>query len=339
MKYIVLYWGVMFIGYAYGYRRRGKKSYDSLVNVVMLISISFLVLVMGMRMGANQQVIDNIGNIGVISVVITLLMWVGALLPITITRKIMGIDKFGYIKGNKGKEEPPEEKLVLEEIDEIESVEEVRGDNGSSMTWCIVISVIAGIAIGFFAVRNILSATQITEFYSITSYAMTVGLCLMMTFVGYGMGYSGDVVSQFKTIGARVFAFPAAVVIGTTLMAIVIGLIVPIISVRESLAIGYGFGWYSFAPVAITNAGHEIAGAISFLHNVFRELGGIVLIPVLANKVGYIEVTGLPGSAAGDVCIPIVQKATRDEIIAYSFLIGVTEGFLTTILVPLVIGA
>ena len=257
MKYIVLYWGVMFIGYAYGYHRRGKKSYDSLVNVIMLISISFLVFVMGMRMGANQEVIDNIGNIGFISVVFTILMWIAALLPITITRKLMGIDKYGFIKGHKCKDEPPEEKLAVDEIEEIESVEEVRGDDGSSMTWCIVISVIAGISVGFFLIRKLMSSTQLTEFYSVTSYAMTIGLCIMMTFVGYSMGYSGDVINQFRSIGARVFAFPAAVVIGTSVMAIAIGLIVPIISVRESLAIGYGFGWYSFAPVAITNAGHD----------------------------------------------------------------------------------
>ena len=60
---------------------------------------------------------------------------------------------------------------------------------------------------------------------------------------------------------------------------------------------GFGFGWYTFAPVTITGAGHAMAGAVSFMHNVIRETCGIILIPVLAKKIGYIEVCDLPGVA------------------------------------------
>ena len=112
------------------------------------------------------------------------------------------------------------------------------------------------------------------------------------------MGLSGTIIGQLKKIGGRVFVFPAAVILGTTVFCILLGLVLPMITVRESLAIGYGYGWYTYAPIAISNAGHEIASAISFMHNVFRELGGIVLIPILAGKIGYIEATGLPGIAA-----------------------------------------
>ena len=85
-------------------------------------------------------------------------------------------------------------------------------------------------------------------------------------------------------------------------------------------------------------AGHEIAGAISFLHNVLRELIGIILIPILARRVGYIEINVLPGIACMDVAMPIVRQATRDGIIAYAFIIGFFEELTATFLLPGIIG-
>ena len=44
----------------------------------------------------------------------------------------------------------------------------------------------------------------------------------------------------------------------------------------------------------------------------------ILLIPFVAKKIGYIETTGMPGAAAMDVCLPIVEKSTRSDIAVYS---------------------
>lgn len=335
MKYVVLYLGMMLIGYAIGGKRRGKASNDTLVNLLLLISVSILVFMMGARMGANQEVVDNIGSIGWISLLITVALWIGAVVAITCARKIMGIDKWGYIGGN----DTPEEDCAVDELEaKVVSTEENAGDN-DIMTKAILVCIAAGILVGFFYIRKELTQEQIDSFYNVTGYLLTIFLCMMVFVIGYGMGLSGTIVEELKGIGARVFAIPAAVIVGTTIVAIIVGFVLPQINVRESLAISYGFGWYTYAPVAIANAGHEIAGAISFLHNVIRELGGLVLIPLLAKRVGYIEVTSLPGIAAMDICLPIIQRATREEIIAYAFAVGLIEEVATTVLVPIIIGA
>lgn len=63
-----------------------------------------------------------------------------------------------------------------------------------------------------------------------------------------------------------------------------------------------------------------------------------MLIPVVAKKIGYIETTGMPGAAAMDVCLPIVEKSTRSDIAVYSFVSGVTLSILVPVLVPLILG-
>ena len=76
--------------------------------------------------------------------------------------------------------------------------------------------------------------------------------------------------------------------LGTLLGGTVYAALSPM-TLREGLAISAGFGWYTMAPSVIASAGHTIASAVSFLHNVLREMLGIILLPVIAGKIGYIE--------------------------------------------------
>ncbi|MEF9922628.1 MAG: lysine exporter LysO family protein, partial [Anaerovoracaceae bacterium] len=144
-------------------------------------------------------------------------------------------------------------------------------------------------------------------------------------------------IQNFKKAGIKVIIFPIVIGLGTLLAALVCSIFIPI-SVRESLAIGAGFGWYSLAPVIIMEKGFITASAISFMHNILRELLGLLFIPIVAQKIGYLESIAIPGSAASDVCLPIIAKSTKSEIAIYSFISGVTLSALVPILVPIMIG-
>ena len=74
------------------------------------------------------------------------------------------------------------------------------------------------------------------------------------------------------------------------------------------------------------------------MHNVIRELSGIILIPILAKKTGYLEVTGIPGVAAMDVCMPIVERSCRQDTVVYSFATGLLMCVATSVVVPLAMG-
>ena len=110
-------------------------------------------------------------------------------------------------------------------------------------------------------------------------------------------------------------------------------------TLREGLAISAGFGWYTMAPSVIASAGHTMASAVSFLHNVLREMLGIILLPVIAGKIGYIEAITIPGTASTDVCLPIVEQVCNSETVAYSFCTGMLMCITSAALVPIIIGA
>ena len=95
------------------------------------------------------------------------------------------------------------------------------------------------------------------------------------------------------------------------------------------------------APSVISGAGHAVAGAISFLHNVLRETMGLIFLPLIASKIGYIEAMKTYNAirADFDLCLPLVEKYCNPETMAYSFCTGMLMCLSCAALVPLIIGA
>lgn len=174
-------------------------------------------------------------------------------------------------------------------------------------------------------------------FDSLAGNLITIGLCILLFFVGFDMGYEGTVIDHFKKVGLRVLVFPFIIMAGTLVGALVCGLFLPL-TIRESLAIGAGFGWYTFAPGIIMEKGLVTASAVSFMHNIMREYISVLIIPMTAKKAGYLESMAVSGCSSMDVCLPIIEKATRGDIAMYSFISGVIQSLAVPILVPLILG-
>ena len=332
MADLFLYLGITVVGYFIGSKVRVYKERLLWTGKVQTVAITCLVLLMGMRMGSNSEITENLSTIGVSAFVITLVTMIFSIGAIFITRKLMKIDKYGRLPSVDN------EKMGVQDdaaADKAELEEEKKGGI-NLMTVLIVIAVAVGMIIGYFVIRSAFE-NNMESFENMAGMGIKIGLCLLLVFVGIDLGLDGTVVENFKRVGIRILAFPAVVVIGTIIGAGISGTLLGL-SLKESLAVGAGFGWYTLAPGIIMEAGHITASAVAFLHNVMRELFSILFIPMVAQKIGYIETTGMPGAAAMDVCLPIVEKSTRSDIAVYSFVSGVILSILVPVLVPVIIG-
>lgn len=192
----------------------------------------------------------------------------------------------------------------------------------------VLASVACGGLFGYF--------TGSESFLSASEYIIIGGLSLLLFFVGFDIGIAGTAAKNIRKAGLRVFAFPAATIAGTlagtALVSFFIGL-----RPGDAMAVGSGFGWYTLAPFIIEPYSQELS-AMSFLYNVMREMAGVITIPIVAKYVGYVETTCLPGAAAMDVCMPVVEKSTNGETAIYSFVSGVVLSAAVPVLVPLFIG-
>lgn len=290
-----------------------------------------LVFVMGLRMGTNEQVTSNLGVIGMKALIITVFCVGGSMLAIFAARKFVGMDRYGNLVKNNDNESPADGETATSDGSEAD------GDDSSNFasTIKILISVIVGMLIGYFAVARYMGSVM-AEFDFITGKLLVGFLCVLLFVVGFDLGLAGKVVENIKAAGLRVMVFPFAAIGGSLVLGAASSMMLGF-TLKEGLAISAGFGWYTYAPTVIAEAGsrHMVASAVSFVHNVIRETSGIILIPVLAKKFGYIESTGVPGVAAMDICIPIVEKACRQDTIVYSFAIGFAMNIATSVLVPL----
>lgn len=340
MSDLILYLGVTFIGYVLGTRIRDKKEKFRWTARVQMVALMILILVMGMRMGANEEVIANISTIGVSAFLMTVVIMICSILAIWLARHAMKIDRFGRMQSLPVKPETLEKSEISAEsrrpADQLDAEATEEGGGGNSTTIAIIISVAVGMAIGYLVIRNVFAGSM-DQFDSIAGLAIKIGLCLLLVFIGLDLGLDGTVVDNFKKVGLRILVFPVVVILGTLTGAAACSLFMDL-SLKECLAIGSGFGWYTLAPGIIMENGYVTASAVAFLHNVMRELFSIILIPLVAKKIGYIETTGMPGAAAMDVCLPIVEKSTRSDIAVYSFVSGVILSTAVPILVPLIIG-
>ncbi|MBQ3185128.1 MAG: lysine exporter LysO family protein [Firmicutes bacterium] len=335
MGLLLLYWSFMLAAYIIAAKNRHRADKLAFVQRALMPVVYILVLIMGLRMGVNEQVTSNLGTIGVQSLIITVFAVVGSMLFITGVRKIMGMDKYGNLKTKVEPKADAEEDKAIESA----SGDEQKLSKSDIMSTCIILGlVVVGMLIGYFVIAGMMPQI-LDEFDVISGHSLTVFLCCLLFCVGFDLGMQGTVISSIKEVGVRALAFPFAAVIGSIIIGTAASMFFGF-TMREGIAISAGFGWYTYAPTVIASAGSEfmVASAVSFMHNVIREVSGIVLIPILAKKIGYLEMTGIPGVAAMDVCMPIVERSCRHDTVVYSFAVGLLMCIVTSLLVPLAMG-
>jgi len=326
LKLLAMYWSIMLACYFAASRLRSMADRFGFLNKILTFFIVLLVFFMGLQMGADEEVTSSLGTIGLQAVLVTALTVGGSILFVAFGRRIFRLSRYG-VTG---------ESDVLPEQQNEES-----GESGSSsgellMTLLILVFVALGMGCGYFAVPK-LFGENMEAFETLCGNLMVTGLSILLGIIGFNMGLTGDMARHLKGVGLSVIIIPLLAILGSLAGGTVYGLISGL-SVREGLAVSAGFGWYTLAPGLITEAGHTVAGAVSFLHNVMRETLGIIGIPLFAKYIGYLEAAAVPGVAAMDVCLPIVERSTRQETVVYSFVTGLMMCLSVPLLVPLFIG-
>ncbi len=380
MQYVILYLGMLFLGYFVASRLRARAEKFGFLSGVLMVIVYVLVFIMGLRMGINEQVTSNLGSIGLQALALTICCIAGSMLAVFGARKIMKMDRYGNTEQMRreaelqveavdvgtakstmttyevatGSEMEPEPAGVSMKSEMSESgkntdkrqvadanfdkKQDSDGNSDIKSTIYILALVVIGMLAGYFFIADF-SADRLQQFDAISGNLLTIFLCLLLFTVGFDMGLTGTVAKSMRGVGLRVLVFPFATIAGTLVFGAACSMVMGF-SLKEGLAMSAGFGWYTYAPTVIADAGSQymIASAVSFMHNVLREVSGIVLIPVLAKQFGYIESTAVPGVAAADVCVPIVERSCRQDTVVYTVIMGIVLTIATSVLVPLFMG-
>lgn len=187
----------------------------------------------------------------------------------------------------------------------------------------IIAFFIIGITAGYY---NVLPKFLAEIDYSV--YA----LYILMFLVGIGIGSDKKAWDVIRNARLKILLVPATVVVGTLSGVAFISLFIDV-GLRESLAIGAGFGYYSLSSIFITKISGEALGVVALIANITREITTLLLTPLLAKYFGKLAPIASGGATSMDTTLPIITKFVGKE---YA-IISVFSGVVLTVLVPFLV--
>ena len=313
----------MIVFYLIASRLRQYAARFAFVDRVISLCVFAIVFLMGLRMGANREITSGLRTIGVQALLVTVLTIAGSMLGAFFVRKLLRIDRYAFPINSSGNHRADF------------AAKQAFDASGTRTSVIIFLMVVIGMLCGHFLIPRV--TDDLSAFEAASADWIVYALCFMLVFVGFSMGLGGKLKVMLRGASVGVLLVPLFSLLGTMLGGLAYSFLSPL-SLREDLAISAGFGWYSLAPGILSGAGYEVASAVAFLHNVLREVLGIILLPLAAQHVGCIEAVTISGTAGMDVCLPIVERSCTPPTMAYSFLCGVTSCIACAVLVPLIVG-
>ncbi|MBQ0024848.1 MAG: lysine exporter LysO family protein [Bacteroidales bacterium] len=163
-------------------------------------------------------------------------------------------------------------------------------------------------------------------------------LYLLLFCIGVGLGMDKEAFSSFKGRRPRYLLLPVATILGTFAGCLLAFLVLHLllsetVSLKDTLAIGSGFGYYSLSSVMLSESrGAEIA-TIALAANLIREILTLLCAPLIARFFGPYAVVSCGGAASMDTTMAVAVRAGGSKIAP----VALYHGFLLTVLVPFLI--
>lgn len=189
------------------------------------------------------------------------------------------------------------------------------------------------IIISFFIFGILLGINQFVPQVFIQIDFSIYALYLLMLLVGIGIGADKNSWEVLKNAKLSIILVPLTVIFGTALGVAIVSFFLTDISLRESLAVGSGFGYYSLSSIFITQISGESLGVVALISNISREIFTLLFTPLLVKYFGKLAPIASGGATSLDTTLPIITKFAGKE---YA-IISVFSGAILTILVPFLV--
>jgi uncharacterized membrane protein YbjE (DUF340 family) len=285
-------------------------------SVVTMAGLVVLLCAMGASIGADEQLLRNLGEMG---------LQAGALAGSATLGSVVAGWGWERLVGRR-QEAGGEKQEAGGGKQEAGSKEE-----GSAvwLTALIAGAVLAGVAVG---ALKLLPSGFVAWLAPLTSAALGV----LLFGIGIEIGYNRWAWRELRRLGLGVLGLPLAVAVGSIVGALGTGwgLGMPL---NQASAIGAGFGWYSLSGVLLAQLAGASVGALAFLANVLRELLAVLTMPFLARYLGRAAAVAAGGATSMDSTLPVVVRAAGSEAALLAFTSGAVLTALVPILVPLLI--
>lgn len=297
----------LMVGFAIGFFNLLANRFLKLTEYLTTGGLIVLLLSMGAKIGANDQILSQLGEIGFRALFLALGSILGSLILLIMVSK-----RF----------------LHTFESAQLDDPKLGEKQNGNMMSMIIFFSVIGGVLIGLF----ILPDTYFSYLEPITNYALGI----LLFGIGIDIGRNRQILIRVVDFGWKIVLIPILVGAGSIIGAFLMGSFLGM-GGKEAAAIGAGFGWYSLSGIILSKIHSVEIGSLAFLTNIMRELITFLILPFVAKYLGKLACIAPGGATTMDVTLPIIKEVAGEEIVIPAFISGFVLSTLVPILVPLII--
>ena len=185
----------------------------------------------------------------------------------------------------------------------------------------------------FFTLGIILGVSGRLPLNLISLDLSTYTLYVLMFLAGISIGADRKSWHLLRTINIKIFLVPAGIITGTFAGVTLASLLLPTFQLREVLAVGAGFGYYSLSTIFISELHSQSLGLVALLSNMFREIITLLFTPFLVSYFGKLAGIASGGATSMDTTLPVISKYSGKE---YA-IISIFSGIILTVLVPVLV--
>jgi uncharacterized membrane protein YbjE (DUF340 family) len=160
----------------------------------------------------------------------------------------------------------------------------------------------------------------------------SIFLPLLLFVIGLEIGATQTQFKKLSSYSSKMLLVPLGTIFGTYASALCFCIVFPIFTLKESLLIASGFGFYSLSSSMVSAQITGNLGLIVFFTNLFRELFVLLFAKQIVSLFGKDSLIPVSASAS-DMCIPVISAHLGEEKVFEAMF----NAILLTILVPVFI--
>ncbi|MCK3684433.1 lysine exporter LysO family protein [Maribellus sp. YY47] len=189
------------------------------------------------------------------------------------------------------------------------------------------------IILAFFSIGVLAGVFNLLPGFIVKNDYSMYALYALMFLVGISIGADRNSWKVIKQMNVKILLVPLGVVVGTLGGAALAGLFLSDLNIKESMAVGAGFGYYSLSSIFITQIHGETLGVIALLSNILREIFTLLATPLLVVYFGELAGIASGGATSMDTTMPVIVKYSGKEW----GVIAIFSGVVLTIIVPFLV--
>lgn len=305
------------IGFLIGFQNLPQAAYK-VVDWVTTISLVVLMVTIGGNVGTNEEVIAEIGIVGVNCIVTCLCAIAGSvLLCLIIEKTILPLEKYSKMQLDD-EEDELRDGLTAEQAGQAKK-------KIDPILIIIPISVIGG-AFGCYLLMPE-SKTFLLD------YSLWSSLVVLYVSVGIGMGQNKSVFKYIKKVGFKIIYLVLGVYLGSMAGGAAAALLTGM-PLKYAVVGASGVGYYSMTGATMLSAFGAEAGIYGFMINVFRDFFTVMLLPVLGRISKSAPIASGAAGNMDSMLVPVTKVVGRELGLA-ALIVGIILTFGVPVILPI----